>query len=805
MVLTMGILWASSRQWLMRVITNDGYSGVIARWLLLPALIVIFVVGWLILNGELAKLYNYAFAISLIEFVVIIVLIILIWQSAIVIDRLSCKNCLAEEALKIKDENLQTFVNANIIGIVFGDIYGGIHEVNDEYLRITGYTREDLLAGNLNWQHLTAPEFLYLDAQAIAQAQSSADGVCTPYKKEYIRKDGSRIPVLVGFALKGEKRERSTAFILDLSEQETTLRELHKSKKKILNLNRKLRRRVNELQSLFDMIPIGIGIAKDRECQTITMNPAFAKSLRMQSGENASFTAPVSERPTKFKLFQEGKELTAKELPMQYSAAHGVEISDFEVDVVHDDGTVANLLEYIVPLFDEDGKPRGAIGAFLDITERKQAEKDRTNLITSLQTQTEHLQKANQMKDEFLAVLSHELRSPLNAIVGWSHLLRTRKFTEEQVAQGLETIERNAKIQNQLINDLLDISRIIRGKLTLNPRSCNLVPIIKSAIETVSLAAQAKEINLHFDPHDGELPDSTSAVMVPGDSDRLQQVIWNLLTNAIKFTPQGGNVEIRLNKATISTANLSNDHDQPRKYAQIQVIDNGIGITADFLPHVFDRFRQADSSSTRSYGGLGLGLSLVRHLTELHGGTVHVESLGENQGSTFTVKLPLIEESYSAETQKYRQKAAKSDSIFLTSPISFPILNGVKVLVVDDEVDSREFIATVLQECQAKVTAVSSAQEALEMLTLWTPDVLISDIGMPGENGYSLIRKVRSLSPEKGRDIPAAALTAYARVEDRMQAIQAGFQLHLPKPIEPVELATVVASLVRRNLLHPDS
>ena len=801
MVVVMGILWASYRQWLMRVRTNYGYGGVIAVCLLLPALIVLFVVGWLILNGELAKLYNYAFAISLLEFVVIIVFIILIWQSAIVIERLSCKNRRAEEALKIKDENLQTFVNANIIGIVSGDIYGGIHQANDEFLRITGYTREDLLAGNLDWRHLTAPEFLYLNEQAIAESHSSADGGCTPYQKEYIRKDGSRIPVLVGFALKGEKREKSTAFILDLSEREAALKELQKSKKKILNLNQKLRRRVNELQTLFDMIPIGIGIAKNRECQTITMNPAFAKSLRMQSGENASLTGPIAERPTKFKLFHEGKELTATELPMQYSAAHGVEILDFEVDVVHDDGTIVNLLEYVAPLFDEDGKPRGCIGAFLDITERKQAEKDRTNLITSLQTQTEQLQKANQMKDEFLAVLSHELRSPLNAIVGWSHLLRTRKFTEDQVAQGLETIERNAKIQNQLIDDLLDISRIIRGKLKFNPRNCNLVPIINSAIETVSLAAQAKEINLHFDLHDGELPDSTSAVMVSGDSDRLQQVIWNLLTNAIKFTPQGGNVEIRLNKV----ANLSNDHDQPRKYAQIQVIDNGIGITADFLPHVFDRFRQADSSSTRSYSGLGLGLSLVRHLTEMHGGTVHVESLGENKGSTFTVKLPLMEESYSTQAQKYRQKAAKSDSIFLASPTSLPILNGVKVLVVDDEVDSREFIATVLQECQAEVTAVSSAQEALEMLTLWTPDVLISDIGMPGENGYSLIRKVRSLSPEKGRDIPAAALTAYARVEDRMQAIQAGFQLHLPKPIEPVELATVVASLVRRNLLHPDS
>lgn len=638
MVMAMGILWGSYRKELMRAISN-GYGGVITRRLLLPAIIVPSVVGCLILNAELANLSNHAFAISLLAIVLIIIFSILIWQSAIVIDRLSYENCRAEEALKIKDENLQTFINANIIGIIFSDIYGGILEVNDEFLRIIGYTREDLLAGNLDWRNLTPPEFLYLDEQAIAQAQSSVDGGCTPYQKEYVRKDGSRIPVLVGFALKGEERERSIAFILDLSEPDTTLRELQKSKKKILKLNQKLRRRVTELQTLLDMIPIGIGIAKDPECQNIIMNPAFAKSLRMQSDENASFTAPVSERPTKFKLFHEGRELTATELPMQYSAAHGVEILDFEVDVVHDDGTVVNLLEYVAPLFDENGQPRGCIGAFLDITERKQAEKDRTNLIISLQAQTEQLRNANRMKDEFLAVLSHELRSPLNAIVGWSHLLRTRKFTEDQVAQGLETIERNGKIQNQLIDDLLDISCIIRGKLKFNPGICDVVSVIKSAMETVSLAAQAKEINLHFNPNDGELPDSTTAVIISGDSDRLQQIIWNLLTNAIKFTPHGGNVEIRLNKVAISTT---------RKYAQIQVIDNGIGITAEFLPHVFERFRQADSSSTRSYGGLGLGLSLVRHLTELHGGIVHVESCGENQGSTFTVKLPLIEESHSA-------------------------------------------------------------------------------------------------------------------------------------------------------------
>jgi CheY-like chemotaxis protein len=293
-------------------------------------------------------------------------------------------------------------------------------------------------------------------------------------------------------------------------------------------------------------------------------------------------------------------------------------------------------------------------------------------------------------------------------------------------------------------------------------------------------------------------------MIVSGDSDRLQQIIWNLLINAIKFTPQGGNVEIRLNKTGICSPELKGDHPQLTKYAEIQVIDNGVGITADFLPYVFDRFRQADSSSTRSYGGLGLGLSLVRYLTELHGGTADVESLGENQGSTFTVRLPLLEASRNAQEQKYGEGSEKSSSVPLGSSDCLPILEGVKVLVVDDEADSREFIAMVLKECQAEVTAVTSVPEALQMLIQWQPDVLVSDIGMPGEDGYSLIRQVRSLPSDKGGNIPAAALTAYAGVEDRVRAIQTGFQLHLPKPIEPEELATVVASLVKRNVLNPD-
>jgi signal transduction histidine kinase/ATP-dependent Clp protease adapter protein ClpS len=411
---------------------------------------------------------------------------------------------------------------------------------------------------------------------------------------------------------------------------------------------------------------------------------------------------------------------------------------------------------------------------------------ERTELITSLQQQTEQLTAANRMKDEFLAILSHELRSPLNAILGWSQLLRTRQLNATQTAKGLETIERNARAQTQLIEDLLDISRMIRGKLRLNVYTCNLVPIIESAIENIKIAAQAKEIDLQFSLFP-QSPENTQ-FLISGDSDRLQQIIWNLLSNAIKFTPGEGKVVVRLSKVEHS------QQETKTAYAQIQVIDTGIGINSSFLPYVFDRFRQADSSSTRSHGGLGLGLAIVRHLVELHGGTVHVDSAGEEQGATFTVKLPLIAASETAATEPVSPLATNA------SPLPMcPSLAGVRVLVVDDEADSRDFATTILQQCQAEVQAVDSVPAALEMICQWQPDVLVSDIGMPHEDGYSLIRKLRSLPPEQGGKIPAAALTAYARADDRTRAIQEGYQLHLPKPIEPIELATVVASLIGRN------
>ncbi|MCM0591170.1 MAG: ATP-binding protein [Gloeotrichia echinulata CP02] len=1105
LILCIGIWWLHPNEGLMRVVMSDSYGGLFARRLLLAAIAVPFFLGWIIVQGKHSKQYDGAFAVSLFAIVQIVIFAFLVWHTAAIVERLSRQRDRAQETLRAYEDKLKSFVDANIIGIALGEVDGLIHQANDEFLGMIGYTRSDLLAGRIDANQITAPEYLSLNQQKIAEAQENPNGACTPYEKEYIRKDGSRVPVLVGYVLLGEQRQESVAFILDLSQR-------RHAQEKIELLNKNLQRRVAELQTLLDVIPIGIGIAEDPECENIKVNPAFADQLGISLEMNASLSAPIQQRPG-FKVYREGRELSPEELPMQYSAAKGVEVLDFELDIIHENGKIVKLLEYVAPLFDEEGKTRGCIGAFLDITERKQAEvvlrneqkwledvlnlmpkplvfiepgtarvtfanraadqlaggefpkgipaieyhkfyyytdaagnrllndqmpgvrvargerldgleldwhtsgdihsllifadtlpamhghpatcvmvfhditnlkdaenrlslgykrlqllfdtasellssqqpvalidslfsklseqidldlyfnyliaeksqvmhlassrgisekfatemewielgqgvcgtvaqerramalndvqhstdpkteiirslgitayysypliaqgqllgtlsfgsrsrsfftdnqkgmmqavcdqiaiaMERAGLIASLQQQTEQLREANRMKDEFLAILSHELRSPLNAILGWSQLLSSRNLSEPQKARGLETIERNARAQTQLIEDLLDISRMIRGNLRLNVRTCDLIPIIQSSLDNVSLAAQAKEIDLSFSlvgakcleagvgsyvnsekPESreinsktyqisgssnnsvlGQAKDLNSQFLVTGDAERLQQIIWNLLSNAIKFTPKGGAVEIRV---TLSNQEQNKTSDS---YAQIQVIDTGIGITPDFLPYVFDRFRQADSSSTRPHGGLGLGLAIVRHLVELHGGTIEVESPGEQQGATFTVKLPLLQ----------NQQIINNLPLPPDPPPPLCLL-GVRVLVVDDEADTRYFITTVLQQYKAEVQAVESVQDALQVITQWKPDVLVSDIGMPYEDGYSLIRKLRSQPPELGGKIPAAALTAYARAEDRMRAIQEGYQLHLPKPIEPAELATVVASLVGRT------
>jgi signal transduction histidine kinase len=433
----------------------------------------------------------------------------------------------------------------------------------------------------------------------------------------------------------------------------------------------------------------------------------------------------------------------------------------------------------ISPLMDEEGGVIGTLTIIEDVTERVareaelQAQVDaRTQALAREKAAREEAEEANHLKDEFLATVSHELRTPLTAILGWSNMLLSGGLSGEAHDRALETIHRNAQAQNQLISDLLDVSRIISGKLRLDLRTVELPPIIESAVEATRPAAEAKGVRL-------TTALNRRAGPIEGDADRLQQVIWNLLTNAIKFTPAGGQILVKL--------------DSSGPHVEITVRDSGIGIHPEFLPHIFDRFRQADPGTNRLHGGMGLGLSIVRQLVELHGGTVRAESEGEGKGATFVVSLPFV--NFKGAERPERPAIAAGLHLEVKCP---PSLQGLRVLVVDDEADAREMIRAVLEHCKMEVITAGSATEALESIINLRPDVLITDLGMPEEDGYTLIAKVRALPPERGGQIPAAALTAYVRGEDRKRVLRAGFQLHVPKPFEPAELVTVVAHLAGR-------
>ena len=441
------------------------------------------------------------------------------------------------------------------------------------------------------------------------------------------------------------------------------------------------------------------------------------------------------------------------------------------------DGTRFWANVVITALRDKEGVLRGFGKVTRDLTERKQAEEQRLQLAREQVARAE-AEAANRAKDEFLATVSHELRTPLNAILGWGRMLGSGKLDQAGMLRGLETIERNAKLQAQLIDDLLDMSRIISGKLRLTVGPVDLHPVIEAAVEAMRPAADAKEIRL-------QVVLDSDVGLISGDPDRLQQVFWNLISNAVKFTPKHGRVQIRLQRV--------NSH------VEVAVSDTGQGISKDFLPYVFDRFRQADSAITRLHGGLGLGLAIVRHLIELHGGLTEARSPGEGQGATFTVRLPIM---ISHDSGRFSLNAQETDTTSSLHQAGFdcpPSLVGLRVLILDDEADARALLKVILEECKAEVTTVANATEAYDTLEWLKPDVIISDIGMPSEDGYAFMRKLRKNEVGTGSRIPAVALTAHARVEDRLRALSAGYQVHVAKPIEPAELVAVLVSLVGRS------
>jgi signal transduction histidine kinase/ActR/RegA family two-component response regulator len=426
----------------------------------------------------------------------------------------------------------------------------------------------------------------------------------------------------------------------------------------------------------------------------------------------------------------------------------------------------------VSPVKDSTGRVIGVSKIARDITSFKRVEQQREQLLEAERAARAEAERISLMKDEFLATLSHELRTPLNAILGWSQLLAFGDADEDDLRQGLDAIERNARAQTKLIEDLLDMSRIISGKIRLDVQLMEVPPALEAAVDSVRPSAEVKGIELRtiLDPRAGP---------VTGDPTRLQQIVWNLLTNAIKFTPKGGKVDVILERV--------NSH------LEITVRDSGAGIKPEFLPQVFERFRQGDSSTTRSHGGLGLGLSIVKNLVELHGGGVRVKSAGEGQGATFIVSLPLApirDKERGVHPATARAHGVNPDRLQL---------EGVKVLVVDDEADARQLIKRVLSQCNALVMTADGAAEGLEMLRSERPDILVSDIGMPQMDGYDFMRQVRSLPVQEGGRTPAIALTAFARSEDRTRAMLAGYQVHIAKPIEPQELLATVGSLAGRT------
>ncbi len=780
----------------------------------------------------------------------------------------------AKRVMQQSEAIFRRLFESNIFGVAIGDFSGRIAYANQSLLNMVGYTRSDLLSGQMRWDRMTPPEYLLLDA--LAAQELRAKGVATPFKKEYIRKDGSRVPVLMGGTiLSPDDREPETivAFYIDLTEISRVEAELKKNQERLqiaqqagkigtfewnvqtgelactpelealyglpagaldsyqswaqmlhpddravteqqvkaagasgeeLNIEFRIcrpdksvgwiacrakvfqddrglplrtigvnvditdrkqaeaaRSHINQtLEALIQACPLGITVL-DCDDGTVKMwNPAAERIFGWHESEALGQFVPcvpadkLEEFTANLKKIREGKAIAGMETQRQRKDGSPIEISLWATPVRDSNGNI-NCMSIVA-----------------DISDRKQVEAQRAQLLEREQAARAEAEAIGRRKDEFLDSLSHELRTPINVIQGWAQILRAHPYNEDKLASGLEAIDRQSKVQIQLVEDLLDVSRIIQGKLVLKPGWFYMVRTIEAAHNSVRSAAEVKSVtvSLELDPAVG---------LMWGDAQRLQQVVWNLLTNAVKFTPSGGTVQLRLSAVAVSDSSSPN-------YVQITVSDTGKGISAEFLPYVFDRFRQADASKTRAESGLGLGLAIVQHLVELHGGTVTAESPGKDQGATFTVTLPLKQ-----PRSKQRQLRGERKS----NPRPPGMLAGLKVLVVDDEPDNREFLMVALKQWGATATAAATAAEAIDLLQQSPPDILVSDIGMPVEDGYSLIRKVRSSASDKIKRLPAVALTAYASEEDRDRAIATGYDEHLTKPIEPALFATVLARL----------
>ena len=710
----------------------------------------------------------------------------------------------ALEALRASEERLHAIFHQAAVGIAVADLGGRFVEMNQKFCDILGYSADELT--ELTLRHITHPDDLARTEKHLGELLAGEIPEFS-LEKRYIRRDGGVVWSSTSVTVLRDAFEVPSRFVgvvQDITDRRAAEEALREESRSLELLNR-----------------TGVILAASKLNLKALVEAVTDAATEISGAEFGVFhfntTGDLGDRAVEFLAAGTGSALAEPgPPPAAQKFAPGL-LSNGPIrcaDVVLEPRAgylglmvpagASPIRSYLaVPVLGRAGGVIGGLffgharaGVFSERTERmvvgvaaqaavaidnarlyeaaRQAADERLQLLESERFARAAAEKMSSLKDDFLAILSHELRTPLSAILGWTQVLRRGHQDAEDLQKGLETIERNARVQTRLIEELLDMSRVTSGKVRLDVQQLDPSSVVESAIESVSPSAEAKGIRIvkRFEPGAGP---------VSGDPGRLQQVVWNLLSNAIKFTPKGGNVEVLVHR--VSSA------------VEISVSDTGIGIQPEFLGLVFERFRQVDSSSTRTHGGLGLGLSIVKHLVELHGGRVSARSAGRGCGATFSLQLPLsaVRSGALQEARQY-PRSDPQQAEFTTIDLA-----GMKVMAVDDDLDARDLIRRVLTNCGAVVVTAGSAEEALRLVELERPDVLVSDIGMPDVDGFELLRRVRKLGPDRGGNMPVIALTAFARSEDRTRALQAGFQVHVSKPIEPAELVATVASVFGRS------
>jgi PAS domain S-box-containing protein len=682
----------------------------------------------------------------------------------------------AERLLELErnDTRARRLFQSNIIGVLFWGADGTVHDANDAFLATAGLSRDDLRSGRANWRTLVVPEFLPLHVAALEQIRTR--GWSDAFDSLIVRPDGTRVPIYCGGVALDGNGSQGVTFVLDMTESNRTREALRESE--------------SRFRALFEDSPVALleqdwsGVKRavldlgidhaDLPQHLITHPETFWACMRRLRVLNVNRVALglLGLRDAAALQASVGTFVPTESIEPSVHGALALvlrgERARTEQHLVTRDGTSRDTMISMMPLPGHEAVLDRVLISMVDISERKRVEAEREELLTSTERARRDAEAANRAKDEFLATVSHELRTPLSPILAWARMLREGVLDADRTRHAYDVIERSARTQAQLIEDLLDVSRIMAGKMRLDVRPISLAPILERAVEVVRPSADAKGIRLHvvLDSEAGE---------VLGDDARLQQVVWNLLANAVKFTPKGGRIQLGLERV--------NSH------LEIVVADSGDGMDPDFVPHVFDRFRQADASTTRAQSGLGLGLAIVRHIVEAHGGSVQAESAGRGHGSVFTVKLPLMVARSAATDRRHPTSGVAGEGLL-------PRLDGTRILVLDDESDAREVVSELLTTQGAEVRHAHSAEAARTLLVEWRPSLIVSDVGMPNEDGYAFIARWRSEAGDASR-IPAVALTAYAGRTDKIRLLSAGFDAHVPKPLDPAELLTVLASLAR--------